>query len=103
MTDLEAIINTAKGTRILTEEIVKCFYCHQITHKHKKCKRCDILLHIANKRFITPRSTWQLTQEAYKNSEICRDCYIEFGENMNRIDNQINNLPEKYKQKKYER
>ena len=92
MIELKAIINTARPSQELRIEIIKCIYCRKMTDEHRKCKRCDILLHRANKKYITPRSVWQFTQEAYKGSEVCRDCYIEMGEALYKIDKQINSV-----------
>lgn len=96
MTDLEAIMNTAQPAYQPRQEIVRCFYCRKITDDHRKCKRCDILLHKANKKYITPRSVWQFTQEAYRGSEVCRDCYIEMGEQLYKVDKQVNSVKGKY-------
>lgn len=53
-----------------------CFYCGVLFSLHRKCKRCRILLHLKNEKYVCEQSNKQYTLESKENPEYCDDCYV---------------------------
>ena len=55
-----------------------CPYCGVLFSKHRKCKRCGILLHEENPDYIGENDTKQYTLVSDIDPDYCEDCYFEY-------------------------